>query len=241
MENTLPVTLSRQSVLQRQMDAVATNLANVNTAGYKAEHMIFSEFLEPTDRQRGPLSMVHDVTYLRDVAEGPLTRTNNPLDLAVHGDGFFAVETPEGPRYTRHGTFQLDEQGRIATLQGQPVLGTGDAPIVVPADTETIDIAPDGTVSADTVEIGQLSIVTFDDARALAKEGDSLLNAEDQLARPAVNAEVRQGMIEGSNVKAVLEMTRMIDVVRSYQSATRLAEGEHQRILKAIDALVDAA
>lgn len=240
MENTLPVILSRQSVLQRQMDSIATNLANVNTAGYKAEHLIFSEFLEPTDRQRGPLSMVHDVTFLRDVSEGPLTRTNNPLDLAVHGDGFFTVETDDGPRYTRHGTFQLDAQGRITTLQGQPVLGIGDAPIIVPPETEAIDIAPDGTVSADAVEIGQLNIVAFENERALTKEGDGLLNAENQLARPAADAEVRQGMVESSNVKAVLEMTRMIDVVRGYQSAMQLAEGEHQRILGAIDALIDA-
>lgn len=241
MENTLPVTLSRQSVLQRQMDAIATNLANLNTAGYKAEHMIFSEFLEPTDRARGPLSMVHDVTFLRDVSEGPLVRTNNPLDLALRGDGFFTVETPDGPRYTRHGTFQLDMQGRITTLQGQAVLDTGDTPITVPPDTETIDIAPDGTVSADAVEIGRLGIVAFDNERALAREGDGLLNAKDQLARPATDAEVRQGMIETSNVKGVLEMTRMIDVVRGYQSAMRLAESEHQRILKAIDSLVEAA
>ena len=110
MENSLTVALARQSVLGRQMDVIATNLANMNTAGFKAENMIFTEHLEQT-AEGEVLSLVHDVGFIRDLSEGPMVGTQSPLDLAIHGQGYFAIETPEGERYTRHGVFQLDADG----------------------------------------------------------------------------------------------------------------------------------
>lgn len=237
MENSLSIALARQSVLGRQMDSIATNLANMNTGGYKAEHTIFSEFLEKTnDGER--LSLVHDVAPLRDMSDGPMTVTNNPLDLAISGDGFFVVQTADGPRYTRHGAFQLDNQGQIVTLQGDPVLNSGNSPMVVPTGTSTIEIARDGTLSADALAIGKIQVARFDNPGALKKQGDNLYDAKGQTPARAPDAKVLQGSIEASNVKGVVEMTRMIDVVRSYQSAGKLAESEHRRILDTIDALV---
>jgi len=242
MENSFPVALSRQQVLARQMDTIATNLANINTAGFKAEQMIFTEFLDRTGIADGqPLSMVHDVAFLRDMSEGPLHETGNPLDLAIHGDGFFVIETDNGPRYTRHGAFQLDNQGRIVTLEGRPVLNETDSPIFVPPDTSTITIARDGTVSADTQVIGKIQVVTFETPQLLSKEGNGLYDAGEQRPQPAGEAEIMQGMIETSNVQAVAEMTRMIKVLRSYQSAAQLAETEHQRIMSAIEAIIGRA
>ena len=238
MENSLPVVLSRQGVLARQMDTIATNLANANTSGFKAESMIFTEFLEATSTADAPLSMVHDVSFMRDMSEGKITGTDNPLDLAISGKGFFAVQAPQGERYTRHGAFQLDNLGQLVTLAGAPVLGTGGAPIVIPPATATIAITRDGTVSADSVEIGRLRVVEFEEPTALSKDGDGLLDPKDQAPRPAPDARIMQGMIEGSNVKGVVDMTRMIDVVRSYQAAGRMAELEHQRILDTIDVIV---
>ena len=238
MENSLSVLLSRQGVLNRQMEFVASNLANANTAGFKAESLIFTESPEPTSRHEQPLSMVHDVTYLRDMSEGTISATENPLDLAISGDGFFAVQAPQGQRYTRHGAFQLDSLGQIVTLRGAPVLGIGGAPIVVPPRTSAITITRDGTVSADAAQIGKIQVVAFDTPQALSKDGDDLYDPKDQAPRPATNAHVLQGMIEGSNVKGVMEMTRMIDVVRSYQHAVRMTELEHKRILDAIDVIV---
>ena len=174
MENSLPVLLSRQGVLKRQMETIATNLANANTAGFKAEVMIFKEFEERTGEAGGKLSMVHDVTYLRDISQGEIRGTDNPLDLAISGEGFFVVEAPQGERYTRHGAFQLDNLGQLITLTGDPVLGAGGAPIVVPPGTERITITRDGTVSADGQEIGAVQVVTFEAPAALFKEGDSL-------------------------------------------------------------------
>lgn len=219
------------------MDVIATNLANANTAGFKAEALVFKEFLEPTAPKDGPLSMVHDVTYLRDMSEGTMSGTDNPLDLAISGEGFFAVQSPRGLRYTRHGAFQLDNQGQMVTLAGAPVLGAGGASIVVPPGTSAITITRDGTVSADAAEIGKVQVVRFASPQALSKDGDGLYDPKGQAPQPATEARVMQGMIEGSNVKGVLEMTRMIDVVRSYQSAVRMADSEHERIRDAIDAI----
>ena len=236
MENSLTVALARQSVLRRQMDVIATNLANMNTAGFKSENMVFSEHTEQTATGE-VLSLVHDVTFMRDLSEGPMTETNSPLSMAIQGKGFFVVDTPEGERYTRHGVFELNDLGQLTTLDGNPVLGAGGAPITVPPETSTIVVARDGTISADAATIGTLQVVEFDDEQALSKTGSSLYDAEGQPARPAAEAEVIQGMVEGSNVAGVAEMTRMIDVVRSYQSASQLAKTEHQRILDAIEAI----
>lgn len=240
MENSLTVALARQAVLARQMEMIATNMANVTTAGFKAETIIFAERPTPIGQDQ-PLSLVHDVAFVRDMTEGAMAATNNPLDLAIQGDGYFVVETPDGPRYTRHGALQLDDQGQIVTADGKPILDIGDAPIIVTPDTTNIVVARDGTVSADTDEIGQLRLVRFEDARALKKIGDSLYDAGEQRPLPAQEAEVVQGMIEGSNVKGIVEMTRMIDVVRSYESAGRLAKTEHERILGAIEVILGNA
>ena len=241
MENTFNVILSRQGVLTRQLQTIATNLANANTAGFKAEVMIFKEYKEPIGETGGSLSMVHDVTYLRDMSQGEIKGTDNPLDMAISGEGFFVVEAPQGERYTRHGAFQLDNTGQLTTLTGAPVLGAGGAPIVVPPGTERVTVTRDGTFSADGQEIGKLQVVTFDAPHALFKDGTSLYNAKEQEPRAAPEAEILQGMIEGSNVKGVVEMTRMIEVTRSYQSATRMAETEHQRIRRALDTIIGRA
>lgn len=237
MENSLTIALARQSVLERQMDVIATNLANLETAGFKSEHMIFTEHLEQTDDGE-ILSLVHDVSFMRDLSEGPMVGTQSPLDLAIHGDGYFAIDTEEGERYTRHGVFQLDDGGQVVTTEGHPVLNNAGAPITVPLNSSSITITRDGTISADAQEIGRIKLVSFDDPHALSKIGSGLYDAEGQTPLPAPDAEILQGMIENSNVKGVVEMTRMVDTVRSYQAAAKLADTEHQRILDAIEALV---
>ena len=240
MENSLTIALSRQSVLSRQMDVIATNLANLETAGFKAENMIFTELLEQT-AEGEVLSLVHDVSFVRDLSEGPMVGTQSPLDLAIQGQGYFVVDTPDGERYTRHGVFRLDDVGQIVTTEGHPVLNSGGAPIAVPLDTSSITITRDGTISADAQEIGQIKLVSFENPQALSKIGSGLYEAVDQTPTTDPDSEILQGMVENSNVKGVVEMTRMIDTVRSYQAAAKLADTEHQRILDAIEALVSTA
>jgi flagellar basal-body rod protein FlgF len=237
MENSLTIALARQSVLGRQMDVIATNLANLETAGFKAENMIFSEHLEQTTAGE-VLSLVHDVGFVRDLSEGPMVGTQSPLDLAIHGQGYFVIDTPDGERYTRHGVFQLDAAGQIVTSEGNAVLNSGGAPIAVPPDASSITITRDGTISADAEEIGKIKLVSFETPQALSKIGSGLYEAIDQSPMTDTDSEVLQGMVENSNVKGVVEMTRMVDTVRSYQAAAKLADTEHQRILDAIEALV---
>jgi flagellar basal-body rod protein FlgF len=221
------------------MDVIATNLANLTTTAFKAEQMIFAEQI--TETAEGEfISIVHDVSFVRDLEEGPTTGTNNPLDLAIHGEGYFVVETPDGPRYTRHGVFQVNDSGQITTTDGNPVLNTGNAPILVPPNTAILDIARDGTISADTAEIGRFQVVRFENEQALKKLGNSLYDAETQNPEPAPGTEVLQGIVENSNVTGVTEMTRMIDTVRAYQAAAQLTDTEHQRILDAIEALMSS-
>ncbi len=237
MENSLIVALTRQSVLARQMDAISNNLANLNTSGFKSESMVFREQLESAGKNQ-VVSLVHDVAYFRDMSEGPLTNTDNPLDLAIRGDGFFAVETEEGQRYTRHGVFQLNNQSQLITSQGDPLLGAGGAPITIPPNASNIIVARDGTVSADALEIGRIEVFTFENPAALSKIGNSLYEAKGQEPQVTRESDVVQGMVEASNVNGIAEMTRMIETVRSYQSAGKLADQEHRRILEAINALV---
>jgi flagellar basal-body rod protein FlgF len=126
------------------------------------------------------------------------------------------------------------------TTEGNPVLSSGGGPILVPLETSTITITRDGTVSADAEEIGKIKRVSFENPQALSKVGSGLYDAVGQTPQAAPAAEILQGMVENSNVKGVVEMTRMIDTVRSYQAAAKLADTEHERILDAIDALVGA-
>jgi flagellar basal-body rod protein FlgF len=240
MENSLTIALARQTVLTRQMDVIATNLANVNTAGFKAEQIIFTEQIQETAEGEF-ISIVHDVSFTRDLAEGPLTGTNAPLDLAIHGRGYFVVDTPDGTRYTRHGVFQVNADRQIVTTEGNTILNTAGAPITIPEGTANLVVARDGTVSADTQEIGKVQIVRFADEQALVKIGSGLYDAETQTAEPTTESEILQGTVENSNVSGVTEITRMIDTVRAYQAAAKLVDTEHQLILNAIDALMSSA
>jgi flagellar basal-body rod protein FlgF len=137
--------------------------------------------------------------------------------------------------------FRLDDQGRIVNTEGHAVLDVGGAPITIPPNGGNIVVTHDGTINVDGQPIGQLKLVDFANEAALSKEGNSLYNPGEQTPQPAPEAEILQGMVEGSNVSGIVEMTRMIDTTRAYQAAGRLAETEHQRILDAIKALVSTA
>jgi len=238
MENTSYIALSRQGALRREMSAIANNLANMNTTGYKSERMMFVDHLSRSRSgdfiadQR--LSFVRDVASYRDISEGPIKQTSNPLDVAIHGDGFFVAQAPDGTeRYTRSGSFRMDNGGQLVTQSGLPVLTDAGAPIFfAPSDT-TITISGDGTVSTENGQIGKLRVVTFDDPFALQRQAGGMYST-DQLPTNKLDAQVAQGALEQSNVEGVLEMTRMIAVSRSYNSAQDILKREDERIRKAV-------
>ena len=235
MENPIYVALSRQEALRRQMDVVANNIANMNTTGYKQQRMLFQEYLDKPERNER-VSFVQDYGLMRDVRPGVLTVTNNTLDLALRGEGYFTVETLSGPRYTRAGAMQLNGDRELVDANGLPVLSEGDARITIPANVASITVSGDGTVSSEQGEIAKLKVVTFDDQQLMSELGGGLY-ATDQEPVPVAQPQVTQGALETSNVQPIVETTQMIDVLRQYQSTQRMIDTEHERLRTAIQRL----
>jgi flagellar basal-body rod protein FlgF len=251
MGNHLLVGLSRQVTLERQMDVVANNVANVNTNGFKADRSLFEEFLTSrahednfTGRDRR-ISFVHDRGTFKDFAQGASELTKNPLDVAIDGAGFLVVQTPAGERYTRDGGLKLNNQGQLVNSSGYPVLG-GSGPIVFQPTDKEITIAADGNVTVleginrvDSVR-GKLRLVSFADAQKLVKEGSNLYSAgPDAVARPDIISQVRQGFVEKSNVNSVVEMSRMIEVTRAYTSISTMLQQQGDLRKTALEKLAD--
>jgi flagellar basal-body rod protein FlgF len=251
MENTLLIGLSRQTVLERQLDVVANNIANVNTAGFKADSSLFEEYLMPgahEDRFVGSdrrLSYVQDRGTFRNFSQGASEQTKNPLDVAVTGDGFLVVQTAAGERYTRDGGMQINSQGQLVTVAGNPVLGTA-GPIVFQPTDHDVNVSPDGTITVvegngrtDALR-GKLRLVSFADAQKLLKEGSNLYSAgEGGVAQADTKSQVQQGYIEKSNVNSVAEMSRMIEVTRAYTQISTLLQQESDLHKSAIEKLAD--
>jgi flagellar basal-body rod protein FlgF len=243
MENPSYIALSQQMALRRQMDVIATNIANVSTPGFKAERIMFAEMVagtapyssSPTTGSRPGLSFVNDVGMLRDTSDGGMTQTGNALDLAINGPGYFVVDTPNGPRYTRAGAFRLNQDGRIVTADGYALLDAQNRPISVRPGESRIEISTKGAVTTESGEVGRIQIAQFENEQAMRKLGAGLYDTDQNPI--AGDAEVRQGMIENSNVKAVSEITLMMDILRRYQSAQKIIDSEHDLERKAIDKL----
>lgn len=240
MNNTTNVALSRQMALWRQMEVIANNMANTNTPGYKDQAMMFREYLMPT-RTNDPsvgrkVSFVQDVGLIRDTSEGPLTKTDNTLDFAVHGQGYFQVETQAGMRYTRDGHFRLDEEGMLVNSDGYAVMDNHDQPIIFAPNEANIDVAPDGTVSTENGKVATLKVVRFDNEQDLQKAGGGLYET-DQTPTVVANPEVLQGMLEESNVQPVVEMTRMMTVLRQYEAVQKVIDNETDRFDRAVGVL----
>lgn len=241
MENALLISLSNQMAMRRTLEVIANNLANMNTAAFKRESMLFEEYKadsgrHPTLGRPMDLSFVIDWGVQRDFTEGNLSTTANPYDLAIKGDGYFAVETPEGERYTRNGHFMLDPQGTIVTSTGHPVLDEGGAPMTVDPEGGPIEVSEDGVVSNRNGTLGQLRVVTFENQELLEKTGDSLFTSPEP-AVAAENFQIVQGMIEESNVQPIVEMTLMIDVLRSYQHSTEILQTAEDAARRAVQRL----
>ena len=245
METPTYIALSRQMALQAQMDVVANNIANTNTQGFKAEMMLMSEVDLPAE-QGTKLAYVQDFATARDFSPGTLRPTGDDLDMAIQGDGFFAVQTPDGTRYTRVGRFQLDKDGTLVTTQGYPVL-SGGSPVTVNPDDGPVNVAEDGSISTDRARngtqlqvVGKLDVVDFAKRDALVPNQDNLFDAGTQ-APIAAKGKVAQRMLEDSNVNPIIEMTNMIQVTRNYQSVQRFLDGEHDRQRRAINSITSSS
>src|SRR5579863_1679382 len=243
MDNTIYVGLSRQIVLQRALDIASNNLANVDTTGFKLEELMASADPAAPAWDMGvsaPVTFTMSSGVARDFTEGPLVSTGAPLDLAIEGKGFFQVTTANGPRYTRDGRFKLDPTGKIVTQDGDPVQGDG-GDIVLDPTKGPVTIAPTGVISQAGAQVGKLVVVTFDDLSALSKEGSSLYSNDSNLTpQPVGGALVRQGMLEGSNVQPVVQITRLIEINRAYDAVTNMVNATSQLATTAIQQLGQA-
>jgi flagellar basal-body rod protein FlgF len=251
MDNALLIGLSRQVALSRELEVVANNLANINTTGYKADSSIFEKVLMPeVSSGEFPVGS-RQVAYVRDRATwhhlgpGPIQRTGGPLDVAIDGDAFLVVQTAAGPRYTRNGALQISATGALVTNAGDPVLGVG-GPIQFQNTDHDISIGADGTITVregasatSDATRGQLQLAQFANAEALQKQGSSLFFAPTNVTPQPAPASVRvvQGAIEQSNVNAVAEMARMVEITRTYEQIASILQQENAERTTALDKL----
>ncbi|HEY8616900.1 flagellar basal-body rod protein FlgF [Phenylobacterium sp.] len=239
MENASYVGLSRQIVLRRELDIIANNIANADTAGFKVESLLQrAEPKAPAFTLQGPKPVKFVVAdgVARDFGQGALRKTDAPLDIAIEGQGFFRVQSAEGERYTRDGRFRTDELGRLSTQGGSPVLDEGGGEITIDPELGPVLVAEDGTISQGGERIGKLAVVTFDDLSVLEKRGDNLYqNTSNGVPQAVAGARVRQGTLEGSNVRPILEITRMIEVQRAYESMARMMDSTADLSRRAVE------
>lgn len=229
MENSGYIALTRQSALLKEMQLVANNIANSATTGYRREGTVFSEFVKKVPAEGESLSMTDANIRTTDVTQGVITQTGGTFDLAIQGDGYFMIETADGPRLTRAGAFLPNEISELVNLNGQRVLDAGGAPIFIPPDADTISISQDGTIANGPNVVGQIGVFVMAEPDQMVREGNVLFNFEEE-PLPAQNASVLQGYVEGSNVNPVIEITRMIEVQRAYELGQNFLEKEDERI-----------
>lgn len=226
MDNVQLLAVQTQRVLQRRMETAANNLANVSTFGFKAEGLLTEvDARRPARSANLPndIRFVRDVGLARDMSQGPITHTGEPLDVAIEGNGFFTVQGKDGPLYTRDGAFSLDAAGQLITQSGDAVLNSGGAPVVFDPQGERPQIGADGAISIAGAEVGRLGVVAFADPAGMEKVGDNLWSSKGQ-ATAEFDGQIVQGALEGSNVNPVLQLTQIIEISRAYESAARIVK-----------------
>lgn len=238
IENAQLIGLSRQIALARQMDVVANNVANINTTGFKSESVLFEDYIMPVAEYTGAAnSSDQDLHYTQDWATvhnfqpGAIAMTGNAMDVALEGEGFLVVQTPEGERWTRDGSLKIDNTGLLVNSDGHPIMSEGGE--IRFSNTETdITFSPDGSISSSDGQKGTLRIVEFENAQMLEREGYNLFSGGEPLAESQTR--IQQGALERSNVSGVAEISTMIRVQRAYESMANLLDRQNKLRTEAI-------
>lgn len=212
-------------VAERNQEVIAHNLAHAHIPGFRRQLVAFESFAQDQQSagmQVGHTSSVGAPTHrpITVFEPGAMQHTDRPLDVAINGDGFFTIEGPNGPLYTRNGAFEMDPQGVLQTSGGQPVSGTSGK-ITIPPGTIQIQIREDGNVLADGNQVGQIKLAAFDDPNQLTRAGTTLFEAPRGVRPKDSQATMQQGYRETSNVQVVDEMVRMIAGMRMYEASQR--------------------
>lgn len=241
MDNAMLVGLSRQLTLRRAMDVAANNIANAQTNGFKAERVMLESDLASRARHAdGPdrVAFVDEWAMGRDFQQGALERTGRPLDLALQGEGFFILETGGGERFTRDGRFTVNPDGELTAADGARVLDDFGQPVRVDPNAGPVTISDDGVLSQDGLPGQRLGVARFEQLGLLQKVGENRFIAPEDAERSLENLpQIVQGHVESSNVRPIAEITRMMEVSRSYASVTKMIRDTDELSRKAIERL----
>ena len=227
-------TLTRQSGLMREMQVVANNIANISTTGFRREGVVFEEYIAKTPD--GPsLSMASGDGRVIDLTQAGISQTGGAFDLAIQGDGFFQVQTPDGPRLTRAGNFTPSPTGELVTNDGYRLMDDGGAAIALPPGATKIAVAQDGTLSADGAPVAHIGLWQPGDPLSLQHQAGTMFSADS--VQPATGGVIMQGYLEDSNVEPVQEIARMIEVQRAYELGQSFMDQEDKRMRGVVDTL----
>jgi flagellar basal-body rod protein FlgF len=237
MQSSLYVALSGQVALQKRLDTIANNIANMNTGGYRAEEVSFASLLSKQGKTPTAFATAGEDYVSRRTGE--MVSTGGPLDVAVQGSGWFALRTADGVAYTRDGRLHMDEGGALLSVTNAPILDAGGATIQLDPAGGAPTISQDGMISQNGVQAGAIGLFTIDPAARLSRSSNSSV-IPDIPASPVLDFTsdgIMQGMAEGSNVNPVLEMARMINVSRSFESASNAIQSSENSLQDAIKTL----
>ena len=241
MDNTMLVGLTRQLTLRRAMDVAANNIANADTTGFKVERLMLEA--DPTNKTQhldGPrtVAFVDEWAMGRDYSQGSLEFTERSLDLALQGEGFFMIEGAGGERFTRDGSFTLNEMGELVTSSGDRVLDDIGQPIFLNPEGGRVEIAQNGQIFQDGLPMQRVGVARFEQLGVLQKVGENQYTAPADAERLLDGMPlVAQGYLERSNVRPIVEITRMMEVSRAYSSVTRMIRDTDELARKAIERL----
>lgn len=228
--------------LMAKQDQIANNLANITTTGYKKSKLVvktFNEFLTNDLNQPFVNNRIAVDDVVVDYTQGPLKQTDVPLDVAIEGEGFFMVETPQGRRYTRNGNFSIDRNKNLVTSNGYPVVGSiiNGKENIIKIDGGNVSVLSDGTVTVDGEKRGKLKIVTFDKPYSLDSEGNSLYKPRtfNMNVYESSEFQLHQGFLETSNADPVQSMVEMISAFRNYEANQRAIWAQNETLGKAVN------
>lgn len=236
MENAIYTTLARQSGLTREMNVLANNIANANTTGFRQAGVTFTEFVKASSGAASLSMAVANVPSI-STAQGTLTQTGGAFDFAIEGDGYFMIETPAGNRLTRAGSFAPNEAGNLVTAQGYLVMDSGGAAIFIPPDAGTLGVSADGTISAEGRPIAQIGLFQPTDPAAMARVGSVMFDPQGD-TEPSEAGRLVQGFLEDSNVDAISQLSRMIEVQRAYEMGQGFLDAENERVRNALKTFI---
>ncbi len=237
MQTGLYVNITGLNAMERRLNTIATNVANMNTAGYRAEEVSFKALVARRDDTR--------VSYVSAGADyvsrqaGSMSRTGNPLDVAVTGNGWLALQGPNGTIYTRDGRMRMDSTGALQSVNGYPVLDAGNSGILLDPDAGPPTIAKDGMITQGGRQVGAIGLFTIDESAKLQRVDNSGV-MPDKPATPVLDFAsngMEQGVVEGANINPILEMAKLISVQRAFESLTTETTSSESSLKDAIKTL----